>query len=168
MTDPNHLLRSHPFVSGLNDNDVATLASCRTTLVSFEPDDRIVRDGEEASACFFIIDGDVALNLCDVGIGSTTIQTVHEGEIVGWSWLIPPYRGAFDATALSQVTAWRADAALLREAMERDREFGYAMMKRFCDVIVSRIAASRLRLIDIYDLAAIDLRGRPLHSAGHR
>ena len=167
MTDLNHLLRSHPFVSELNDADVATLESCGTTLVSFEPDDRIVRDGEEASGCFFVTDGDVALNLCDVGIGTTTIQTVHGGDVVGWSWLIPPYRGAFDATALSQVTAWRTDAALLRKAMERDREFGYSMMKRFCDVIVSRIAASRLRLIDIYNLAAIDLSGRPLHPAGH-
>ncbi len=168
MTDLDQLFRSHPFIATMNDDHITTLKGCGAAVVSFEPDEKIVREGEDANACFFIDNGDVALELYVGGAESRTVQTVHGGEIVGWSWLIPPYRGAFDAIALTRVTALRVDAALLREAMERDRPFGYEMMKRFCEVIVTRLGASRVRLIDMYGLAAIDLRTQPLQArSGH-
>lgn len=154
MTDLDRLFRNHPFTATMSDDHITTLEGCGVALALFGPDEKIVREGGKADACFFIDDGDVALEFYVGGAESRTVQTVHGGEIVGWSWLIPPYRGAFDATALTPVTALRVDAVLLREAMERDRLFGYEMMKRFCDVIVRRLAASRIRLIDMYGPAA--------------
>ncbi|MEA3510699.1 MAG: Crp/Fnr family transcriptional regulator [Actinomycetota bacterium] len=141
----------------MSDDHITTLGDCGVTLALFEPDEKIVREAADAEACFFVIEGDVALELYVGGAESRTVQTVHSGEVIGWSWLIPPYRGAFDAVALTSVSTLRVDAALLRDAMEEDRPFGYDMMKRFCDVIVQRLGASRIRLIDMYGLAASDI-----------
>ncbi len=171
MTDLDQLFRSHPFISTLSDEHITTLESCGAAFVSFEPDEKIVREGRPADACFFVDAGDVALELYVGGAESRTVLTVHAGEIVGWSWLVPPYRGAFDAIALTPVTALRVDAALLRDAMETDKPFGYEMMKRFCDVIVTRIGASRFQLADVYRVVEIDPRthampARAEHSFG--
>jgi CRP/FNR family cyclic AMP-dependent transcriptional regulator len=151
MTDLDQHFRSHPFIRTMSREHITTLKRCGAAFVSFEQDEKMVREGESTDACFFIHDGDVALELYVGGAESRTVQTVHSGEIVGWSWLIPPYRGAFDAIALTPVTALRVDAPLLREAMESDRHFGYEIMKRFCDVIAKRLGASRLQLIDVYE-----------------
>lgn len=168
MTDLYQHFRSHRFATTMSDGHIATLESCGAAIVSFEQGEKIVREGEVTDACFFIDDGDVALDLYVGGAESRTVQTVHGGEIVGWSWLISPYRGAFDATALTPVIALRVDAALLREAMERDRGFGYEMMKRFCDVIVDRLGALRLRLFDMYGLPASDIAHRQRVGTAHR
>ncbi|MEA3501338.1 MAG: cyclic nucleotide-binding domain-containing protein [Actinomycetota bacterium] len=168
MTNLDHLFRSHPFISTLSDGHITTLEGCGAAFISFEPGEKIVREGKDTDACFFIDDGDAALELYIRGAESRTILTVHAGDIVGWSWLFPPYRGAFDAIALTHVTALRVDAALLREAMEMDKAFGYEMMKRFCDVIVTRISASRVQLADVYGLEAAHLRIQPVPArAGH-
>lgn len=168
MTDLDQLFRSHPFIATLSDDHITTLESCGAALLTFEPGDKIMTEGGKADTCFFIDDGDVALEMYVGGGKSRTVQTVHGGDIVGWSWLIPPYQRAFDATALTHVTALRVDAVLLRETMERDKAFGYEMMKRFCDVIVSRLDASRIRLIDMYGPGDVDLRTRSLRAKGRR
>jgi len=151
MTDIDYLLRSHPFAATMSDEHIATLRSCGASFVSFEPGGRIVREGKDADACFFITKGDIAIELYVRGNESRTIETVHGGEIVGWSWLFPPYQGTSDAVALSPVTAIRVDAARLRAKMDEDPAFGYEMMWILANVIASRIQAARIRLLDIYD-----------------
>ncbi|MEN8115091.1 MAG: cyclic nucleotide-binding domain-containing protein [Actinomycetota bacterium] len=166
MTDLDEKLRSHPLVATLSDEYIDKLAECGAELVRFEPDTLIAEDGKDADACYFIEEGDVALELFLGGSQTRTVQTVHGGEIVGWSWLIPPYRWSFDAIALTQVTALRIDATQLREAMESDRPMGYEMMKRFCEVIVSRLNASRYRILDLYGVAADEASSRSPFSGG--
>jgi CRP/FNR family cyclic AMP-dependent transcriptional regulator len=168
VTDLYQHFRNHPFTATMSDGHIATLESCGAAVVSFEQGEKIVREGEVTDACFFIDDGDVALDLYVGGAESRTVRTVHGGEIVGWSWLMSPYRGAFDATALTPVIALRVDAALLREAMDRDKGFGYEMMKRFCDVIVDRLRALRLRFFDMYGLPEGDIAQRQRVGTGHR
>jgi CRP/FNR family cyclic AMP-dependent transcriptional regulator len=169
VPDLARLFKGHPFIATMGDNHITTLEDCGVSLALFAPDERIVREGEDADACFFIEDGDVALEIYIGGAESRTVQTVHGGEIVGWSWLIPPYRGAFDATALTPVTALRVDASRLREAMDDDGSFGYEMLKRFCEVIVTRIGSLRLQLIDMYGLDAGEIGMQRLRASGaHR
>ena len=81
---------------------------------------------------------------------SLTIQTLGEDEIVGASWLVAPYRWGFDAKALELTRAISMDAACLRGKCEDDHDLGYEMMKRFTPVLIQRLQATRLQILDVY------------------
>jgi CRP-like cAMP-binding protein len=94
--------------------------------------------------------GEVALEVTAPGRGSVTFQTLGEGEIVGVSWLIPPYRWSYDAKAVSLVRTLALDAKCLRGKCEADHDLGYDMMKRFVPVLIQRLQATRLQILDVY------------------
>ncbi len=78
------------------------------------------------------------------------IETIEAGEVIGWSWLFPPYRWHFDARALAPVRATRFDGACLRGKCEADPALGYDLMSRFAQVLIERLQWTRLRLLDVY------------------
>ena len=168
MTDLGQRLRRHPFVATLSEDNITTLESCGLSYLSFEPGDKLVREGKVADSCFLIDRGDVSLEMYVDRAESRVLQVVHAGEIVGWSWLLPPYLGTSEATALAPVTALRIDADLLRETMERNRDFGYAMLVRVCAVAVSRLEASRRELLDLYARERTESGKRPIQPGDMR
>jgi len=94
--------------------------------------------------------GDVALEITSPGRRTLVLSTVHDGDIVGASWLMPPYRWNSDARARTHVRALGFDAGCLRDKCEEDPRVGYAMMKRFTPLMVSRLQAAYLQLLDVY------------------
>ncbi len=82
--------------------------------------------------------------------GPVTIETIEGGEVLGWSWLFAPYKARFDARALNAVRALSLDGACLRTKCEKDPELGYQLLKRFTEVVVSRLEATRMQLLDLY------------------
>jgi hypothetical protein len=52
--------------------------------------------------------------------GAMTVLTVGAGEVLGWSWLVPPYRWNFDARALEPTRAIALDGKCLRTKAEQD------------------------------------------------
>jgi CRP/FNR family transcriptional regulator, cyclic AMP receptor protein len=79
-----------------------------------------------------------------------TIQTLGVGEVLGWSWLFPPYRWLFDARTIELTRAIALDGKCLRAKCDEDHHLGYEMVKRFAQVIIERLQASRLQLLDVY------------------
>ena len=90
------------------------------------------------------------MELSAPGRGTVTFQTVGAGEILGVSWLIPPYRWTYDARAIELTRAIGIDAACLRGKCEADHDLGYEMMKRFMPVLIQRLQATRLQILDVY------------------
>jgi CRP/FNR family cyclic AMP-dependent transcriptional regulator len=84
------------------------------------------------------------------GHGLQVVSTVDEGDVVGLSWLVPPYRWFFDARAVTDVSAVSIDATYLRSRCDADPAFGYALMQRVAQVMYQRLQASRLRMLDLY------------------
>jgi hypothetical protein len=82
--------------------------------------------------------------------GRLVFQTLGEHEIVGISWLIPPYRWTFDARALELTRAIEVDARCLRQKCDDDHDLGYEMMKRFVPILVERLHAARMQILDLY------------------
>ena len=151
MPEPYPPLSEHPFLAGIGDKHLSRLGGCcRATLLTFQPGYQIFREGQDADACYLLEDGDVALQVYAPGAKPRTIETLHGGDVLGWSWLFPPYRWTFDATTLTEVRAIGLNAGLLRQAKDDDLEFGYELMRRFSMVVVDRLQAARLRLMDMY------------------
>ncbi len=147
------LLREHPFVDGLTDEQIATVAGCARNAV-FEPGNYIIREGQSADEFHMIRDGQVALEVYAPRRGSMVFQTVGANEILGASWIVPPYRWTSDARAVGRVRAFAFDAKCLRGKCEADPALGYAMMKRFVPIIVGRMSAARMQMLDLFGASA--------------
>ena len=89
-----------------------------------------------------------------VGTVSSALCDSRRGDILGWSWLFPPYRTMFDARALGVVRTLAFDAACLRGKCEQDHTLGYELLGRFAPVMLGRLQATRLQLMDVYGSAA--------------
>jgi CRP/FNR family transcriptional regulator, cyclic AMP receptor protein len=149
MEDLSRLLREHPFVHGLDDEQIGFLTGCASN-VRFAADEYLFREGSEANALFLIRTGRIVMEIDVPGRGVKQIQTVEEGEILGWSWLYPPYRWQFEARAVSPVRAIKFDGTCLRNKCESDHDLGYEIVKRLLYQVHVRLERTRLQLLDVY------------------
>ncbi|MBI4423089.1 MAG: cyclic nucleotide-binding domain-containing protein [Elusimicrobia bacterium] len=143
------LLADHPFLQELPGRYHALLAACARN-VRFPAEGYLMREGAPADCFYLLRRGRVAIEVHRPDGAAIGIQTIDGGDILGWSWLIPPYRWRFDARALDHVTAFVLDGACLREKCERDHELGYELLKRFAGIVTRRLEATRLQLLDLY------------------
>ncbi len=143
------LIAEHPFFKGLGERYLKLIAGCGSN-VRFNAGQYLCREGEEADKFYAIRHGKVGVEVFVPQRGPVTVQTVSEGELVGWSWLFPPYRWQFDARALEIVRATSFDGACLRKKCDEDPAMGYELMKRLAQVISQRLESTRLQLLDVY------------------
>jgi len=113
----------------------------------------LFQERQPAERFFLIRHGAVALEVHAPGPGSRVIETLGEGEVVGWSWLFQPYRWQFDARATEPTRLVAFDAACLRGKCDADHELGYQLMQRFASAMLERLQAARLQLLDVYGRA---------------
>jgi CRP/FNR family transcriptional regulator, cyclic AMP receptor protein len=142
---------SHDF-GGLDSRYLELIAGCGST-VRFRAGERLFRSGDAAERFYLVRHGTVALELYAAGHHPLTIQTLHDGEIAGFSWLFEPYQWMFDARAVADTSAIAFDAVCLRGKCEADHELGYQLMRRFAGIALSRLQATRLQLQDVYGRA---------------
>jgi CRP/FNR family transcriptional regulator, cyclic AMP receptor protein len=150
MENLERILTSHPFFSGMTLDHLQLLVGCASN-VRFDPGQFILREGEEANEFYLIRHGKVALEVYTPERGPLTIQTLSEGDILGWSWLVPPYRWKLDARVVELTRAIALDGKCLREKSETDCRLGYELLKRFSQVMVDHLQATRLQLLKVYE-----------------
>ncbi len=143
------LLAQHPFFAGLEPRYLELLTGCASNM-HFKSGDTLFREGEEARQFFVIREGIVRLEVFAPGQGEITIQTVDTGDIVGWSWLFPPYRWHFTGRATTPLRVIALDGECLRGKCEQDHSLGYEFLKRFSHIMMDRLQATRLQLLDLY------------------
>ena len=151
------LLAEHPFLKGLTPAQIGTITGCAFNQ-RFAPGEFLFREGEEAGHFFIVRQGRVAIEIGAEPREAMTIQTVSDGEILGWSWLVPPYRWRFSARATELTRAIALDGRCLRQKCEQDHDLGYELLKRFADVVGQRLDATRLQLLDLYAAEPAGLR----------
>ncbi|HVO02390.1 MAG TPA: cyclic nucleotide-binding domain-containing protein [Candidatus Cybelea sp.] len=149
MENLERILLEHPFFAGFGKDFGAVVTGCARNH-KFDAGQYLFHEGDAANEFYLIRHGRVALEILPPGQRPVVIDTVPEGEIVGASWLVPPYRWNFDARAMELTRAIGIDAACLRGKCEADPKLGYEMMKRFLPILVQRLQAARLQLMDVY------------------
>ena len=143
------LLAEVPLFEGLGDDVLALLAGCAGN-VHFNDGAYLFREGDAADVFYVVRHGSVAIEAFVPARGAALIETIDEGEVLGWSWLFPPYRWHFDARALGTVRATAFDGACLRGKCEDDSRLGYELMRRFAQIAIDRLQSTRFRLLDVY------------------
>jgi CRP/FNR family cyclic AMP-dependent transcriptional regulator len=147
------LLAKHPFFHGMTEADLRLIAGCAAN-ARFGAGEYLFREGEAADQFYLVRQGRVALEVHAPGRGTITILSAKEGEVLGFSWLMPPYRWVFDARALQLTRAIVFDGGCLREKCEADPQLGYDLMKRVARVMMQRLEAASVQLLDVYGGAA--------------
>ena len=148
------VIGGHPFFAGLGAEAMALVAGCAVN-VHFAEGELIFREGDRASTFYVIRHGRVALEIHSPGPGRIVIDTIDAGEVLGWSWLVPPYRWFSDARAVLPVSAIAIDGGCLRVKSENDPQLGYQLLKRVADVMYQRMQSARMRLLDLYGAARV-------------
>jgi len=143
------LLAEHPFFKGLHEQYIKLLVGCASN-VRFNQGEFINRDGDEADAFYLIRAGSVALDVYSPAKGEITYLTLREGELLGWSWLVFPYRIHGDVRAIQLMRAIKIDAKCLREKCTKDPQLELELYRRFVPIIVDRVEAMTMQLLDVY------------------
>ena len=147
--DISTLLKNHSFLEDLKPEYIDLILSCASN-VYFKDGTKIFSEGEEAKKFYLVRTGKVAVEINGREKGSIRILTLGPGQVLGWSWLVPPYLWPFDAYAIDDVRAVALDGECLRNKCEQNHDLGYELLKRFSELLEARLKATRMQLIDVY------------------
>jgi len=143
------IIAEHPFLADLDPAFTSLMVGCASN-VRFNRGEYIFRDGDPANAFYLIREGQVAVEIFAPQRKPIIVATLDEGDILGWSWLLPPYQWKLNARAIENVRAFALDGKCLRAKCEENHDLGYEVLKRFARIIEQRLEATRLQLIDVY------------------
>lgn len=148
MTDKavEDVIAGHPFLRGLKQAHLHLLAESAMR-VHHRAGEIIFHEGEPANRFYLIEQGRVLLESPRREQLPVTLQVIGSGDVLGWSWLFPPYYWHFDARTVEPTTAIFFYGTRLREQCEQDHDFGYEMMKRMAQVLVQRLQVARSQLL---------------------
>lgn len=151
MTAPEirDLIAGHPFSSGLSPAEVDAIAP-GALVVDLLPGEALFREGRPASHAYLVTHGHVGIEVHAPGRGSLAVSTVGAGELLGWSWLLPPHAWRFDATARSAARLVALDAATVRAACDHDAALDRRITRQVIRTMTTRLEAARHQLLDLY------------------
>ena len=149
-------IAEHPFGKGLSPQHLKVITECAMRS-HFDADEPIFQEGEMANRFYLIHKGKVVLIASERG-QPHRIQIIGPGDVLGWSWLFPPYYWHFDARAVEATDAIFFYGTRLREECEQDQGLGYELMKRMAEIIIQRLQSTRRQLVEA-------TRGTPDYSA---
>ena len=154
MQTIDQLISQAPIFAGLAPAHIALIGGCARN-EHVDAGTLLLREGDPAERFFLIRRGQVALELHAPQRRALVIETLHTGDVVGWSWLFAPYRWQLDGRATHSCELVSFDGACLRGKCEDDHELGYQLMRRFAANLVETLQATRLQLLDVYGHARV-------------
>lgn len=152
MRGIDHLLAEHPFFAGLTPAAVTLISGCATNR-HVRAGEFLYREGRDAETFYVVRHGRVAVEVATPTGGALMIDTAEDGDVLGWSWLIPPHRWQFDARAVTDTRVVEIAAGCLRDKCDHDPAFGYAVMQRVAQVMYERLRTTRVQLLDLYGVS---------------
>ena len=144
-----NILTAHPFFTDIPARYLELVVGCASN-VRFGAGEFIFHEGEDAHKFYLIREGSVELHIASERRGPLSIVTLKQGDILGWSWLFPPYRWKFSARTLEPTRMFAMDGDCLRGKAEHDHDLGYELLKRFSRVSESRLETMRTQLVAAY------------------
>jgi CRP/FNR family cyclic AMP-dependent transcriptional regulator len=143
------VLLNHKFLAGMDDRLVKIL-SCCASMRQFYPEQYIFRQGKKAEHFYLIRSGQIDVEAFSASGGPVLIQSLKEGDVLGWSWLVPPYQWRFDARVVKPTEVVALDARDLHGILAMNHDLAYELLRRFLVVIAERLEAERMQMVSLY------------------
>ncbi len=153
MDNLHRILAGHPIFEGLDESMIEILVGCASN-VRLERGTYVFHEGDPADRFYLVREGTIALEVHAPNAPSLLVDTLHAGDVLGWSWLFPPYHWRHDARVVEPTRAIAMDGTCLRGKCDQDPVLGYELMGRFARIVIDRLQATRLQLMDVYGHAA--------------
>ncbi|MDX2389433.1 MULTISPECIES: cyclic nucleotide-binding domain-containing protein [unclassified Streptomyces] len=122
----------------------------RSQQVTFPAGTRVFNEHRRAEKFWIIQCGTVDLDTHVPGRKNVVVDTLGHGELLGRSWMFPPYSRHLGATASHRVRALEFDAAAVRELCNEDSAVGRSVSTAVAAVIADRLDSARTRLLDLF------------------
>lgn len=147
MNEPiENVIRQHSFFKGMKPAYLTILTKGAKEM-SYEAGQTLFEEGEPANRLFLVQSGEIVIEAHEPGDGAAVIEALREGDVLGWSWLLPPFTWHLRARAIEPSTVIVLDGAHLLVAAEENHSFGYDLMKRVAQLAVRRMQATRRQLV---------------------
>ncbi len=141
-------IAAHRFAADMKPEHLKRLRNA-AMFKQFERNEIVFREGEPANRFYLICQGKITLESTGDGESAPQVQFVGEGEVLGWSWLFPPYYWHFSARAVEPTNAIFFYGTRLRAQCEEDPVFGYELMKRMAAIVIKRLQNTRVQLLQL-------------------
>ena len=142
-------MKEYQFFKDFSTEDLSFISGCGKIVV-FDANEKVAQEGDAADWFYLVRSGRLAIETAIPGKPQLLNQTLVEGEICGWSWLFEPYKWTFDVTATEQTRVIAFDGKCLSKKCQEDYRLGYFFMRKFAEIMTSRLAHTRMQLMDIY------------------
>jgi CRP-like cAMP-binding protein len=142
-------VQHHPFFEGMDPTLVCAIAA-KAEVRQYGVGDMLAREGRPAEEFFLVLDGKVALEIGGADRSVITVETLGRGELLGWSWLVPPYHWRFDARATKPTEVIAINAATARYALAAHPALAYQFLMKLLPVVGERLENTRVQLLDIH------------------
>lgn len=143
--DIQEILAEHPFFKSLESHHRLFMADCATP-ISVEAGNYLAHEGEASNRFYLIRQGQIEIGILTAGHGFTRLQLLNRGDLVGWSWLMPPHYWRFGARVVADSDLLMFDGQRIREKCEVNHDFGYELMKQLGMIIAERLRITRMIL----------------------
>ena len=118
--------------------------------MQFGPGELMFEEDESADTFYLVDRGKVGLEVPMASGLPVLIETLGPGDLVGVSWLFPPFRWSWRARSLGETDVYAFDAATVRERCEVDDNLALNVYRTVAAEAVERLHAARVRLLDLY------------------
>jgi hypothetical protein len=140
-------LRENSIFSDLDAEELEFLASA-AVVEHMGAGHVVFRHGERAKCFYLLLKGEISIEIPAIEGPTLFLQHLKPGQVLGWSWLIPPYQWSFMARAEQEVDVLRFDGATVLARCESDPEFGYHVLRAFSAMMSERLGHARRRIMD--------------------
>lgn len=137
-----------PFLRGLSESHLQALMDCAMPQ-EFREGETIFREGDPANRFYLILEGEVALESENGDETAVLIEKIGVGDVLGWSWLFPPYYWHFTARTTKRTKAVFFYGTRIRQLCDEDPVLGCELMKRIAAVVIERLQATRKELLEL-------------------
>lgn len=145
-------LSAHEFFSGFSDDALKFLYTCSSTY-EIKKGQILFRQGENADKFYVVRNGRISIQMPAIMGPTLEIQTLGKDQVLGWSWLISPYKWNFQALAEEDSELLKFDGAAILARCEQEPKFGYELLKKFAALMSMRLDAARQKMMDEWNPA---------------
>lgn len=144
------IISKNRFFAGIKDDYLDFLVK-NARFASADSGECLFRQGQPARHFYLMLSGEVSVGVPAIQGPVLQLQELEGGQMIGWSWLIDPYRWDFQASVISAAEFVEFNGEAILAHCEDDNAFGYDLFKRFTGLMSERLTSARRKMMDQWD-----------------
>jgi len=108
----------------------------------------LFRSGDPAKHFYLLVEGEISIEIPALSGPTLQVQRLKPVRVLGWSWLLPPFKWSFNARAETDARVLEFDGESVLNECESDPTFGFEVIKRFSGLMAERLDAAHRKMME--------------------